>query len=284
MARTARRQAQSLGPWGVIKSVLRQGDAEHCSKAPSTFPAEIGRHPKGRWLLLPGVAFLSIALSTLPGTDLPAVERGAAAVASPTPLPTVSPPPAPTPVATSMPGSTPSETTYAVQAGDNLSVIAHRFGTTVDAIVAANKLLYPSLIWSGQVLIIPAPPSVVSGLPGEITTAAPVAAPIASPIPLATAQKVEEGSATAIPTPGLVTGGEPLPNASTYGLPALRASEADSGGSSLAGASRRYGAFVAGGAGLMAASLASLWRVSYRRRKTVNGRITQLKAANRQWR
>jgi nucleoid-associated protein YgaU len=43
---------------------------------------------------------------------------------------------------------------YTVRPGDNLTHIAARFGTTVDAIVRANKL--PStVIYTGQVLVIP---------------------------------------------------------------------------------------------------------------------------------
>lgn len=46
-------------------------------------------------------------------------------------------------------------TTYVVVSGDNLSRIAQRFGTTVAAIVAANNIANPSLIYAGQVLVIP---------------------------------------------------------------------------------------------------------------------------------
>lgn len=44
---------------------------------------------------------------------------------------------------------------YTVADGDVLSQIASRFGTTVDAILAANNLDNPDLIRPGQVLIIP---------------------------------------------------------------------------------------------------------------------------------
>lgn len=46
---------------------------------------------------------------------------------------------------------------YVVQRGDNLYRIALRFGTTVDAIVRANGLANPGLIFAGQTLIIPPP-------------------------------------------------------------------------------------------------------------------------------
>jgi LysM repeat protein len=62
-----------------------------------------------------------------------------------------------------------ADTTYRVQPGDTLSGIATRYGTTVDAIVAANNLPSRSVIYVGQTLTIPTgsgsakPPS---GTPG----------------------------------------------------------------------------------------------------------------------
>jgi LysM repeat protein len=62
-----------------------------------------------------------------------------------------------TPVPTAVPQQPPSgETTYTVVAGDNLYRIAATFGTTIDAIVAANGIVNPNLIYVGQVLVIPA--------------------------------------------------------------------------------------------------------------------------------
>ena len=48
----------------------------------------------------------------------------------------------------------PTPTSYVVQQGDTLSLIADRFGTTVDAIRAANGL-NGDVINVGQVLTIP---------------------------------------------------------------------------------------------------------------------------------
>jgi putative chitinase len=45
--------------------------------------------------------------------------------------------------------------THVVQAGENAFRIALRYGTTVEAIAAANNLLNPNLIVAGQVLVIP---------------------------------------------------------------------------------------------------------------------------------
>ena len=50
---------------------------------------------------------------------------------------------------------TPEPETYTVQPGDTLFSIAQRFGSSVDAIVAANDIADPSLISPGQKLIIP---------------------------------------------------------------------------------------------------------------------------------
>src|SRR4051812_20602956 len=50
-----------------------------------------------------------------------------------------------------------ADSTYTVQAGDTLSSIAARYGTTVDAIVTANALPSRSTIYAGQVLKIPSP-------------------------------------------------------------------------------------------------------------------------------
>jgi len=65
------------------------------------------------------------------------------------------------------PGTPPGQTTtYVVQRGDTLSAIARRFGTTVQAIMAANNL-QSTTIYVGQRLIIPVgstPP------PGQTTT------------------------------------------------------------------------------------------------------------------
>jgi LysM repeat protein len=44
---------------------------------------------------------------------------------------------------------------YVVRPGDTLTSIAERFGTTVEAIAAANNLANPDIIFVGQVLFIP---------------------------------------------------------------------------------------------------------------------------------
>jgi LysM repeat protein len=79
---------------------------------------------------------------------------------TPTPSPTLTSTPTFTPTATSTPTLAPTETatpevtTYIVQSGDTLSLIAAHFGIPVDAIMAANDL--PNYtIQIGQELVIP---------------------------------------------------------------------------------------------------------------------------------
>lgn len=64
------------------------------------------------------------------------------------------PAPAPVPTATPVVTPAPAQQTYVVQQGDTLNDIAQRFGTTAEAIKAANGLASDT-INVGQVLIIP---------------------------------------------------------------------------------------------------------------------------------
>ena len=71
-------------------------------------------------------------------------------------IPTATPPAAlPEPLIVAQSEVPVSGATYAVQAGDTLSVIAERFGTTVDAIVEANDITDATSLGVGQLLIIP---------------------------------------------------------------------------------------------------------------------------------
>lgn len=88
--------------------------------------------------------------SATPAPSLAATPAGSVEAATATPAPaTAAPAPTPqeTPAATSQ--------TYTIQRGDTLSSIARQFGTTVDALVAANGIADPSIIRVGQILIIP---------------------------------------------------------------------------------------------------------------------------------
>jgi LysM repeat protein len=75
-------------------------------------------------------------------TVVPAPVPSAVPTAAVTPAPTVAPPP-------------PTQQTYTVQQGDTLAAIAQQFGTTVDALQAANGIEDPNEIVIGQVLVIP---------------------------------------------------------------------------------------------------------------------------------
>jgi hypothetical protein len=57
--------------------------------------------------------------------------------------------PIPTPV------PTPTHEVYVVKSGDSVWKIANRYGTTMRAIILANDLRNPDLIYPGQILIIP---------------------------------------------------------------------------------------------------------------------------------
>ena len=48
--------------------------------------------------------------------------------------------------------SKPTSTTYTVKSGDNLTVIARKFNTSVGNIVAWNGIKNPDLIYVGQIL------------------------------------------------------------------------------------------------------------------------------------
>ncbi len=96
--------------------------------------------------------------------------------ATPTP-PVILPPPAATPTPTTPPSG---NTTYVVQGGDTLFAIAARLGVSAQAIIAANGLTNPNLLFVGQQLIIPAPgatatPAATATLGATATNAPPPA-------------------------------------------------------------------------------------------------------------
>jgi len=72
---------------------------------------------------------------------------------APVPQPTPVTPPAPAPAPVAAPGD--SGVTYTVKSGDNLTVIANKYGVTVDAIVQLNNIANRNIISVGQVLKIP---------------------------------------------------------------------------------------------------------------------------------
>ncbi len=125
------------------------------------------------WLLGPLLLALALLAACGGGDD----DEGAAPDATATTIPTATPfavAPAPTIVAGVGAAPAPrAEVTYLVEAGDTLSAIAERFETSVEAVMAANDLTDPTLIFVGQELTIP----------GDDADAAAAATPTATPEP-----------------------------------------------------------------------------------------------------
>jgi LysM repeat protein len=78
----------------------------------------------------------------------------------------------------SSPASTPNPAgAYQVQAGDSLASIARRFNTTVNALVVANNIVNPNLVYQGQTLVVVGTPSAGASVrvhvvqPGDTLTA-----------------------------------------------------------------------------------------------------------------
>lgn len=104
---------------------------------------------------MPADLTLTLAASpTVEGTPM----ISPTAVVTPTVTPT-SPPGVPThtpvPTPTAPPGTPGAPAVHVVQRGENLFRIALRYGTTVEAIAAANGIRNPQLIYVGQRLTIP---------------------------------------------------------------------------------------------------------------------------------
>jgi LysM repeat protein len=97
---------------------------------------------------------------------------------SPTPTPGTQPTPTSSPSPSPSPTPEPGGTYYTVRGGDTLTGIAVRYGVTVWAIVQANNLSNPNVIYPGQRLYIPtsgspSPPSPPSSTPTPVPTSAP---------------------------------------------------------------------------------------------------------------
>jgi LysM repeat protein len=84
-------------------------------------------------------------------------------------------PPAPSPSSDPSPLPT-GGSTYTIQRGDTLSIIAAKHGVTVAALIQANSLANPNLIFAGQTLVIP-------GGTGSPPASPPPAAPAPPPPP-----------------------------------------------------------------------------------------------------
>jgi LysM repeat protein len=83
----------------------------------------------------------------------PSSAPGESVAATPAPTPVATPAPPVPPPATPVPP--PPQQTYTVQQGDTLALVAQQFGTTVEALQAANGIDDPDEIVIGQILVIP---------------------------------------------------------------------------------------------------------------------------------
>lgn len=106
------------------------------------------------------------ALAALNNIDTPSLIRIGQRIVLQTPPPPTAAPPAP---------GEPAAVLHVVQQGETLWAISMRYGTSVEALAAANQLVNPSLIRTGQQLSIPPsaplPPPTVTTTPPPPTTA-----------------------------------------------------------------------------------------------------------------
>ena len=83
-------------------------------------------------------------------------------------------------VQASPPPPAPAPLVHVVASGENLTVIAHHYGTSIATIVSANGLVNPSFLRVGQRLTIPGLASTAPGSPGGAGLPASMAAAVAS--------------------------------------------------------------------------------------------------------
>lgn len=100
------------------------------------------------------LATAALLIAACGGDDPGPAATPTAAAAIPTATP-FAVQPSPTIVTAAADAAPQQPATYIVEAGDTLSQIAERFSTTVDAILAANDITDPTLIFVGQELKLP---------------------------------------------------------------------------------------------------------------------------------
>lgn len=120
-------------------------------------------------------------------------------------------------------------TTYVLQRGDDLTHISRRFGTTVEAILAANGIADPNRIYFGLSLVIP------GSAPDNVAEAPVEPAPIAEAAP----QPVADAPATPAPTAE-----EPQPVADVPANEAVASTYTVKPGDSAISIARRFGVDV----------------------------------------
>ncbi len=121
-----------------------------------------------------------------PQATLSLATLGATAVMTPAvpPSSTVAVAPTATAGPTATDTATPEPQEYTVQSGDTLSLIAYRFGVTLEDLAKANDITNYNDIWVGQVLVIPGTEVVApTDTPGPPTASTGEATPTAGPRP-----------------------------------------------------------------------------------------------------
>lgn len=115
-------------------------------------------------LMIVAFLLLIVARTSSPSTPVGAIPSSSAiALLSPSPHPTPSPAasaaasaaPSATPRVTPKPTNGPNRQRYRVKAGDTLSEIAVKFGTTMRVLKRINDITDPTLIRPGQVILVP---------------------------------------------------------------------------------------------------------------------------------
>ena len=119
---------------------------------------------------------------------------------------------------------------YTVAEGDILSVIAEQFGTTVEAIIAANDIADPTALFIGQVLIIPGTDPDDSVL-APTDEPEPTSAPDIQPTDEPAAPDTPEPAETPVPVEGEIyivqEGDIPVTIAEQFGITAEELMEAN---------------------------------------------------------
>ena len=116
----------------------------------------------------------TVSFGTPPPAPAPAPTPAPAPAPAPIPTPAPVQMPTPAPVPALTPPPAPAPTTYTIKPGDNLSTLASKWGTTVQAIMVANpQITNANLIISEQTLKIPSGVSVAPALPTQPTAPTP---------------------------------------------------------------------------------------------------------------
>lgn len=149
------------------------------------------RHPRTRYLILLLILWLAPVMHAQEATPVVTDEVTATVETTPTDEATPDLPSeatatseadTPTPDATPTPTAAVETTTYIVQRGDTLFIIAQRFRTTTAELIRLNNIANPNVIYVGQRLLVPASGSVRTPAPTAIPAQSPTATPTPEPL------------------------------------------------------------------------------------------------------